>query len=109
MLQPGGHPGGLQALSGESTWGSSSGVLAYPFLCGFAVPVLPAIGRSSTASLPIVLDGAGGVAGLWTSPIGVRFATGLVWGAVLRHISSPAFMTSRCVFRVSGPVPADPA
>ncbi len=59
------------------------GVLAYPFVRGFARPRPPAVRTFLLASLPLVLDGAGGIAGLWTSPIGVRFATGLVWGAVL--------------------------
>jgi uncharacterized membrane protein len=35
------------------------------------------------ASLPVALDGTGNVLGLWSSPIGVRFATGVLWGAVL--------------------------
>jgi uncharacterized membrane protein len=59
------------------------GALAYPFLSGFALPRPPAVRMFLLASLPIVFDGAGGIAGLWVSPIGIRFATGIIWGAAL--------------------------
>ena len=65
------------------------GVLAYPIVRGFARPSPPAVRTFLAASLPIALDGAGNIAGLWASPIGVRFAAGLVWGAVL-----PAYFIS---------------
>jgi uncharacterized membrane protein len=35
------------------------------------------------ATLPLAVDGLAGVIGLWRSPIGARFATGIVWGAIL--------------------------
>jgi uncharacterized membrane protein len=31
----------------------------------------------------MAVDGAAGLLGLWRSPIGIRFATGFVWGTVL--------------------------
>jgi uncharacterized membrane protein len=59
------------------------GALAYPLFRGFARPRPPAVRTFLLASFPIGLDVAGNVAGLWTSPIGVRFAAGLLWGALL--------------------------
>lgn len=60
------------------------GALAYPFSRGFTRPPLPpALRTFLLASLPIAIDGAGGVLRLWASPIGVRFATGVIWGALL--------------------------
>jgi len=63
--------------------GFALGALLYPFFRGFARPSPPAIRTLLLASLPIALDGAGNILGLWSSPIGVRFATGLLWGTVL--------------------------
>jgi hypothetical protein len=31
----------------------------------------------------MAVDGAAGILGIWASPIGVRFATGVVWGTIL--------------------------
>jgi uncharacterized membrane protein len=59
------------------------GTLIYPFVRGFARPFPPAVRTFFLASLPVALDGAGNVLRLWSSPIGVRFATGVLWGAVL--------------------------
>ncbi len=63
--------------------GFALATLLYPFFKGFARPSPPGIRPFLLASLPIVLDGAGNILGLWSGPIGVRFATGLLWGAVL--------------------------
>ncbi len=59
------------------------GTLIYPFVRGFARPSPPALRTFLLASFPIALDGAGNILGLWSSPIGLRFATGVLWGAVL--------------------------
>ncbi len=59
------------------------GVLSYPLVRGFSRPFPPALGTFLLASLPVALDGASNVIGFWTSPIGVRFVTGVLWGAVL--------------------------
>lgn len=59
------------------------GTLLYPFARGFARPFSPAVGTFLLASLPVALDGAGNVLRLWSSPIGVRFAAGVLWGTVL--------------------------
>ncbi len=57
--------------------------LIYPIVRGFSRPSPPALRTFLLASLPVALDGAGNVLRLWSSPIGVRFATGVLWGAVL--------------------------
>jgi uncharacterized membrane protein len=59
------------------------GTLLYPFVRGFTCPFPTTVRTFLMASLPVALDGAGNVLGLWSSPIGVRFATGVLWGAVL--------------------------
>ena len=60
------------------------GTLLYPFARGFAqAPFPPAARTFLLVSLPVFLDVAGNVLGFWSSPIGVRFATGLFWGTLL--------------------------
>ena len=63
--------------------GFLAGLAAYPFVRGFSRIALPAGRAFVLLSIPIGLDFAGGVFGLWNSPNGLRFATGLVWGALL--------------------------
>lgn len=59
------------------------GALLFPFARGLARPFPPAPRTFLLVSLPIFLDVAGNVLGLWSSPIGVRFATGVLWGTIL--------------------------
>ena len=59
------------------------GTLLFPFARGFVRPFPPAIRTFLLVSLPIFLDVAGNVLGLWSSPLGIRFATGVFWGTVL--------------------------
>lgn len=64
--------------------GFAAGLLAYPLLRGFsAKPALPAARAFAIAILPLAVDGTAGVLGLWRSSIGLRFATGFVWGTIL--------------------------
>ncbi len=64
--------------------GFALGALIYPFARGFARPPFPPAARTFLlVSLPVFLDVAGNVLGFWSSPIGVRFATGLFWGTLL--------------------------
>ena len=63
--------------------GFSAGTILYPFLCRFNRPSLPATSIFVLFSLPIGLDSTGIFLGLWASPIGLRLAVGLIWGAVL--------------------------
>lgn len=66
--------------------GFAAGLLAYPLLRGFsAKPALPSARAFGLTFLPLAVDGAAGVLGLWKSPIGLRFATGLAWGAILPY------------------------
>jgi uncharacterized membrane protein len=63
--------------------GFSAGTILYPFLRRFSRPFLPATPIFVLVSLPIGLDTAGSFLGLWTSPIGLRLAAGLIWGSIL--------------------------
>ena len=66
-----------------STWDSSSARWSTLSFAASPVRRPPAVRTFLLASFPIALDGAGNILGLWTSPIGLRFATGVIWGAVL--------------------------
>ena len=63
--------------------GFAAGLVLYPFIRGFSKIELPSIRIFLPLTLPMALDGAAGILGIWASPIGVRFATGVVWGTVL--------------------------
>lgn len=63
--------------------GFAAGLALYPLVRGFSRLALPPARLFLLAVLPLALDGLAGLLGLWASPIGVRFATGLVWGAIL--------------------------
>jgi uncharacterized membrane protein len=63
--------------------GFGAGLALYPFVRGFSKLALPSARLFILMTLPLALDGAVGVIGLWASPIGVRFATGVIWGTVL--------------------------
>lgn len=69
--------------------GFAAGTLLYPLIRGFRPAALPSARVFGLAILPMALDGLGGVLGLWRSPIGVRAATGLVWGALLPYYFVP--------------------
>jgi len=69
--------------------GFLAGLLIYPFVRGFSQIALPS-GRFFLAlSIPIGLDFAGGLSGIVASPIGVRFATGVLWGGILPFYFMP--------------------
>lgn len=72
--------------------GFFGGLAAYPFVRGFARIALPPVRLFVLLSLPVGIDFAGGFAGAWTSPIGVRFGTGFVWGVLLPYY----FLTGVC-------------
>lgn len=63
--------------------GFLAGLLFYPFARGFTRIALPRARLFLFLTLPMALDGVGGILGIWRSPIGLRFATGFVWGTVL--------------------------
>ncbi len=63
--------------------GFAAGLVLYPFVRGFSRLVLPSARLFILMTLPMAVDGAAGLLGVWASPIGVRFATGVVWGTVL--------------------------
>jgi uncharacterized membrane protein len=63
--------------------GFAAGLFLYPLVRGFSTLRLPSARVFLLLSLPMALNAAGGILGLWASPIGLRFATGVVWGALL--------------------------
>ncbi len=63
--------------------GFAAGLVLYPFMRGFARVALPPVRLFLLLTLPMVLDGAAGILGVWKSPIGLRFATGFAWGTIL--------------------------
>jgi uncharacterized membrane protein len=63
--------------------GFAAGLVLYPLVRGFSTLRLPRAHVFLLLSLPMVMDAAGGILGLWASPIELRFATGIVWGGLL--------------------------
>jgi uncharacterized membrane protein len=72
--------------------GFFGGLTVYPFVRGFTKLALPSVRLFVLLSLPAGIDFAGGLVGAWTSPIWVRFGTGLVWGVLLPYY----FLTGVC-------------
>lgn len=63
--------------------GFAAGLVLYPFVRGFSKVKLPSARVFLLLTLPMAVDGAAGILGIWTSPIQVRFVTGVVWGTIL--------------------------
>ncbi len=63
--------------------GFAAGLALYPLARGFSTLRLPSARVFLWLSLPMALDAAGGILGFWASPIELRFATGVLWGALL--------------------------
>lgn len=63
--------------------GFLGGLLAYPFVRGFSKLELPRARTFLLFSVPIGMDGLAGILGIWASPIGLRLATGFLWGTIL--------------------------
>ena len=59
------------------------GTLIFPLAKGFASPTLPKAKTFISISIPIIIDTAGNILGIWTSLDWVRFLTGIVWGLIL--------------------------
>lgn len=62
--------------------GLLAGLLALPLVRRFPIPPLPRQRTFIFVSLPVAVDSLAGLLGIWRSPIGVRFLTGLVWGGL---------------------------
>lgn len=59
------------------------GILMFPFVNNFSMPSMPKAKTFVLFTLPIFIDAAGNLAGLWTSVNWVRFLTGIVWAVIL--------------------------
>lgn len=80
----GGHPLAVCGRCLGIYTGFAAGLGLFPFIRGFSSkPGLPSARTLVLCILPLAVDGAAGVLGLWRSPIGLRFATGFAWGTVL--------------------------
>jgi uncharacterized membrane protein len=63
--------------------GFLAGLVIYPFARGLSRISLPPARLFLLLSVPVGLDFAGGFARIWASPIGLRFAVGVLWGVLL--------------------------
>jgi len=63
--------------------GFAAGILLYPFLRGFSSARLPSLKTFVLVSSPIVVDFAGNILRLWSTPHVPRLLTGLIWGTIL--------------------------
>lgn len=63
--------------------GFAAGLVFYPFVRGFKKLALPSARIFLLMTFPMALDAGAGIFGVWKSPIGLRFATGAVWGTLL--------------------------
>jgi uncharacterized membrane protein len=79
----GGHPLAVCGRCLGIYAGVLVGLLLYPIVRGFGRLALPRPLALILATLPLAVDGLAGVLGLWRSPIGFRFATGIIWGTIL--------------------------
>jgi uncharacterized membrane protein len=79
----GGHPLAVCGRCLGIYAGFAAGLILNPLIRGFSRTSLPRVRLFLLMTLPLALDGAAGMAGAWRSPIGVRFATGFIWGTVL--------------------------
>jgi uncharacterized membrane protein len=59
------------------------GTVIFPFIKGFSVPSLPQAKMIILVSVPIAMDAAGNILGVWSSSNWVRFGTGTLWGIIL--------------------------
>ena len=79
----GGHPLAVCGRCLGIYAGFAAGLALYPFVRGFSRLALPRPRIFVASILPMAVDGVAGVLGFWRSPIGLRFVTGLAWGAIL--------------------------
>jgi uncharacterized membrane protein len=63
--------------------GAFLGLIARPFLRPLTDLRPPRAAAFLAASLPIAVDAAGSILGVWRSPGLLRFLTGLLWGPIL--------------------------
>jgi uncharacterized membrane protein len=59
------------------------GSLLFPFVKGFSSVTMPKAKTLILISLPIFVDAAANIIGIWTSHHWVRFITGSLWGLIL--------------------------
>jgi uncharacterized membrane protein len=78
-----GHPLAVCARCLGIYAGFLAGTLIYPFLKGFFSPSLPRIKYFISVSIPILLDTAANLFGIWKSTDWFRFLTGLIFGVIL--------------------------
>jgi uncharacterized membrane protein len=65
--------------------GFAAGLALYPLVRGFSRLTLPPARLFALLILPLAVDGLAGLLRIWRSPIGLRFATGFVWGLILPY------------------------
>jgi uncharacterized membrane protein len=78
-----GHPLAVCARCFGIYAGFLGGMILYPFLRGFDAVRLPRMRSFLLASLPVGLDTAGNILGLWNTANLPRFLLGFAWGTSL--------------------------
>lgn len=78
-----GHPLAVCARCLGIYVGFLLGTVIFPLIKGFSVPSLPQAKMIILVSVPIVIDAAGNILGVWSSSNWVRFGTGTLWGIIL--------------------------
>ncbi len=64
-------------------FGFLAGVVIYPLVRGFSSLGLPRGRIFFIVTIPLAIDGTGGLFGFWSTPILLRFAIGFFWALVL--------------------------
>jgi len=59
------------------------GAVIYPLINGLSKPSMPKAKTLILLSIPIIMDAAGNLTGLWTSSNWVRLLTGIIWAVIL--------------------------
>jgi len=78
-----GHPLAVCARCFGVYAGFLGGMILYPFIRGFHDLRLPRLRDFLIVSLPVGLDAAANILGLWNTPNLPRFLLGSAWGAIL--------------------------
>jgi uncharacterized membrane protein len=59
------------------------GTVVFPFIRGFSAPSFPRARAIILFSVPMAIDVAGHLSGMWSSSNATRFLTGVLWGIIL--------------------------
>ena len=78
-----GHPLAVCARCLGIYFGFLGGTLLYPLIRGFEGLSMPRLKTFALVTIPIAIDTLGNILTLWSSPAGLRFCLGVLWGSIL--------------------------